>query len=107
MSQAAVDRDEQLCANFFRLREIDGAISLEVGTVEWHGSHTPELRWEVAHRFASTPSSDELRRAQRAALDNQRFFGMCKMCGERCNVGHMHSKTVCQGCAEKHLGVVH
>jgi hypothetical protein len=107
MSRPAAERDEQLRADFLRLREIDGVIALEVGIVEWHGPHTPKRRWEVAHRFTSAPSPDELRSAQRAALENPRFFGVCNMCGKRCNIGHMHSETVCQGCAERHLGVVH
>jgi hypothetical protein len=31
----------------------------------------------------------------------------CRYCGERFSPGHMHSEDVCQGCAERHLGVVH
>lgn len=106
MSRTA-DRDEQLREDFLRLREIDGVVSLEVAIVEWNGPHAPELRWVVAQRFASTPSLDEMRRTQQRVLEDPSFFAQCSMCNERCNIGHMHSRDVCQGCAEAHLGVIH
>jgi hypothetical protein len=100
-------RDEQLRTDFVRIRDVDVVPCLEVAVVEWHGPQTPELRWEVAQHFASTPSREEVRVAEQSVLEDSRYFGRCSMCGERCNVGHMHSGTVCQGCAEEHLGVVH
>jgi hypothetical protein len=32
---------------------------------------------------------------------------VCDVCGAECVPGHMHDRRVCQGCAERHLGVVH
>jgi len=107
MADSPSDPDEALREHFMRLREVDGVPTLEVGIVEWPHPHTPELRWEVARRFQAVPSSDELRRAQQSALEDPHFFRTCSMCRERQNAGHMHSRRVCQGCAEKHLGVVH
>jgi hypothetical protein len=106
MATTPDEADDQLRQHFLRLRALDGSFVLEVAIVEWHGPHTPELRWQVAHRFSAQPSPSELRHAEDAALENPKFFRVCDMCEERGNIGHMHSKTVCQGCAEQHLGVV-
>jgi len=32
---------------------------------------------------------------------------LCRYCRRQQTPGHMHSDDVCQGCAERHLGVVH
>ena len=97
----------QLRQQLLRVRALDDAFVLVVAIVEWHGPHTPELCWRAVHRFPAQPSATELREAEDAALENPAFFRMCRMCEERCNVGHMYSKKLCQGCAERHLQVVH
>lgn len=48
----------------------------------------------------------------RAALDASRQVRrqrarMCRVCGGTFVPGHMHDDALCQGCAERELGVVH
>lgn len=46
----------------------------------------------------------ELHRCRRA---REARLGLCRSCGRRFVPGHMHENDVCQGCAVRHLGVVH
>jgi hypothetical protein len=99
--------DDRLCHDFMRLGQTDADSVLEVAIVEWHGPHTPHVRWQVTQRFAAAPSADELVEAQRRVLNDARFFRMCDTCSKRKNVGHLHSRNMCQSCAERTLGIVH
>ncbi len=99
--------DVELIDAFMRTRETGEGTVLEVAVVEWHGPHEPGLRWEEYHSWVGTPTDGEVKAAQERALADPELFKQCGRCGERCNVGDMHDDTICQGCAERYLGVVH
>lgn len=98
--------DAELIKEFLRVRAAGGLTMLEVAVVEWIG-HSPSLRWDVYRRWAHTPDDEQVSRAERKAIGSSRYFRRCGLCGERWNVGQMHSREVCHGCAERHLGVIH
>jgi hypothetical protein len=99
--------DARLVHNFMRLTQGDGESRLEIAVVEWSGPHSPTLRWETYRTWSRPPSPEQLSAAHRSALQEPRFFNVCSICGERNNAGHMHDTNTCQGCAERHLGVVY
>jgi hypothetical protein len=81
--------------------------TFDVGLIRWSGPHTPTLEWVTYRRWKTLPTEARLQRARDAALRNHAFFRTCELCHEITNIGHMHNRTVCQGCAESKLGVVH
>ena len=99
--------DTRLVRDFMRLTQGDGESRLEVAIVEWSGPHSPALRWETYRTWSGPPSPEQLSAAHHSALQDPQFFKVCRMCDERNNAGHMRDTTTCQGCAERHLGVVH
>lgn len=99
--------DSELITEFMRTVESMDGVHLQVGVVEWHEPHSPSLTWKVFRKWRKLPDSSRLAAAQQTALMSSRFFRVCRRCGERNNVGHMHDRTVCQTCAEDRLGVVY
>ena len=81
--------------------------TFDVGLVCWSGPHTPTLEWVTYRRWKTLPTDERLKRAREAALAKRAFFRKCELCNETTNIGHMHNSSVCQGCAETKLGVVH
>ncbi len=96
----------QLLEDFTRVAVIDGTHRFEVATVEWPQPHEPVLRWKAFRSWKRPPTVERMGRAQRAALAATRFFRTCRTCGEHQNAGHMFGADLCQGCAERTLGVV-
>ena len=73
----------------------------------WSGPGTPvrQLR-DVVHVPAE--SSYELDHVLTQVRERYvAALRLCNYCGRQQTPGHMHSDDVCQGCAERHLGVVH
>lgn len=99
-----VDHDE-LIAEFTRITRSEEGFVVEVRVIEWADSHTPAERWLS---FASArPTSAAAEAFRRDAIRDARFFGVCEKCGQSRPRGWMHSRTVCQACAERDLGVVY
>jgi hypothetical protein len=88
-------------------------VSIAVFSIRWDGPHTPlvqpkqlaTLDWKhlPAYRMMMAlhsliESAIEIRRAK---------YRKCKRCGESKPPEWMHGPTLCQSCAERHLGVVH
>jgi type I restriction enzyme M protein len=99
--------DAELIDAFMRTRETGEGTVLEVAVVEWHGPHEQGLCWEEYQSWVGKPTDTEVKAAQERALADPELFKQCNRCGELCNVGNMHDDTICQGCAERYLGVVH
>lgn len=93
------------------VRLSEGAISVEVPVVEWHGPHTPVRRGEAAATFPATAVADRAGRAAiKAAVAAARAvrlgrFRTCAECGERQPPEWMHGEALCQSCAERNHGV--
>lgn len=86
--------------------EVDGQTRVEVAVVLWEGPHRPRTWWTEFEAWSEDPGEETVMAARRRALDESGCFAVCRMCGERNNVGHMFEDDVCQGCAERHLHVV-
>ena len=98
---------EELIRDFTRVTQDEGGWLFEVAIVDWHGACDPFLVWHAFCRWKGNPSGERIAAAQSAALASKRFFRRCELCGEVNNRGHMHDKTICQSCAERHLHVVY
>ena len=100
--------DEDILKRFTRL-QLDGVeLVLEVALITWDaGPHTPATAFVEVFRFPSDAPSALVARARRALLRRKRFFKVCTVCLERNPVGWMSDARICQGCAERTLGVVH
>ena len=92
--------------NYRATEDLIGQWIFEVGIVDWEG-HTPYMVWKRFRIWKTEPDDARIDRAKAAALGDSRFFKMCSMCKELNNAGHMCESTICQSCAEEHLGVVY
>ena len=87
------------------MREV---IELRLPTIEWVGPHSPisasklwkRVRWQEK-------DNDWPALIQSAQAAQQKTFGVCQYCKRQNPRGWMHSKTVCQSCTERELGIVH
>ena len=103
----ATDADEQpSIADFVTIdRSGETTAVVAVATVVWDGPHRPALQWSSYDRTFGAELTDE--QIVHVVSGDSRFFSVCLRCGRLANAGHMHSKSICQGCAERYLGVVH
>ncbi len=99
--------DADLVREFMRVVRTWDGFALQVTMVVWVSPSYAELEWRTYRTWRRVPTPERLQAAQERALLSPRFFRACMMCGERNNRGHMHDARVCQGCAERHLGVVY
>lgn len=96
-----------LIDDFTRVSVRDDVTVLELALVRWAGPHTPQLEVAALSQVAATPTPHQVSRALEEALASRRFFQKCTRCEELSNGGHMHDAAVCQGCVERHFGVIH
>jgi len=96
-----------LRSEFIRVDRQPSQTLVLVRTITWQGPHTPETRWVPVSDLLPDAPEQEIEAAIIAVLGDPRFFHVCLCCGEKTPVGWMHSGTVCQSCAERHLGVVY
>lgn len=98
-----LDRDEAIGA-------FVGEVGIFVGWVDvtWPGPGHPELELQAVRHLtpqeATFALANELSRLRAAYAAASRE---CRYCGRLFSPGHMHEHDVCQGCAERQLGVVH
>jgi hypothetical protein len=90
-----------------RYEELIGQWVFEVATLVWPHPHEPSRRWHIVNHWEEEPSKEIRRQAESDTLHDTHYFKTCSMCNDIKNVGYMHSAKVCDGCAEKHLGVDH
>lgn len=100
--------DDEMFLKFTRARRSGAAIVLEVQVIRWTaGPHTPDTSWAEVERLAGDSTVAEIERRRRRLLQRRRLFRICSTCTERTPVGWMHDQHVCQGCAERTLGIIH
>jgi len=99
------DDESENLDDFFRCERRDDHWAFEVAVVEWD-SQMPRLAWKSFRHWPTAPDSKQLDEARSAALKTPRFFRTCTRCGELNNAGHMFDRRICQGCAERFLGVI-
>ena len=106
-----------------RFQDLDGIVAdsaAEAGFVEtpvgvflgwldvtWPSPSQPGWRLRGIEHFPDFDSFDLERELKKARTRRRRALRRCRLCGERHLPGHMSSAQVCQGCAERRLGVVH
>ncbi len=99
--------DRDLIQRFIKIEpELDG-INVLVCKIGWRDSHTPISIWELVAKLKADVSSAEIDAQVHQALNNKEYFQVCKECRERNPCGWMHSKSICQSCAERHHGIIH
>lgn len=88
-------------------------IVVSVFAVHWHGPHSPEIAPE---KFASIGCSEVTKSELTSRLSpliakaretRRARFRQCKRCAELNPPEWMHGDSICQSCAERHLGVVY
>ena len=94
-------------ATYFRCIADEQGWVFEVATIGWEGPHSPVVNWRAFRSWKKKPTDASIARARAAALKNRTLFRLCELCDEVHAAGHMHSASVCQGCAERHLRVVY
>lgn len=81
--------------------------------VAWPGPCLPVARLRdlqrISLRDAEAASGVEAcgRAIATAGAQREAALRTCRLCEQRFTPGHMHDDRTCQGCAERHLGVVH
>jgi hypothetical protein len=80
-----------------------------VGWVDviWPGPHEPVRQLNDVVHVPVLTHAEIHAELERARDRRDAALRACRYCEERFTPGHMHSADVCQGCAERHLGVVH
>lgn len=99
--------DDELKCKFIRVTREPGKTQIDACVIEWPEPHTPTHHWTSATELTPSASEQDIATAIDAVLRDKRFFRVCKRCGVRNPDGWMHSRTICQSCAERHLGVVY
>ncbi len=99
--------DRELRRDYIKVDRQASGPNILVCVVTWPSPHTPESQWEIGRELEPDASANDIEAATQAILEDTRFFGVCSHCGKRHLDGHMHSETICQGCAESDLGVIY
>ncbi len=90
-----------------------GAVAGEAGAVvgwidvSWPGPGEPVRRLQDAVHVPERLLDELPGAVSRARAAREAALRTCRLCGERHIPGHMYDADVCQGCAERHLGVVY
>jgi hypothetical protein len=87
----------------------EGHVVIGTICVEWRGAVPPpdfvlSDPVHLARPVDPERLSEVIDRARAAGIAQRQT---CRYCGESFNPGWMRDDDVCQGCAEKHLGVIH
>lgn len=99
--------DHELVQRFIKIELEAGTINVLVCKIGWSGPHTPESTWELAAKLKADVPSTDIDAQIHKTLNNEQYFQVCQECGERKPCGWMHSKSVCQSCAERNHGLVY
>lgn len=86
-------------------RSNETAAVVAVAKVVWDGPGRPALQWRAYDRTFGAELTDE--QIVHVVSGDSRFFRTCERCGEVRSVGHMHSESICQGCAEGRVVAVY
>lgn len=83
-------------------------VELRLPTIKWVGPHSPAPSSRFKERVQWQEEGHDWAALIQSAQETQReTFEVCQYCGQQNPRGWMHSKTVCQSCAERELGIVH
>ena len=93
------------CKEYIRVKRGNKKLVLQVLKIGWENPWTPVGQWVTAKTLETSVDIAELDKEVSDLIRNSKYFGFCSMCQEFNNSGHMHDESVCQGCAERHLGI--
>lgn len=99
--------DHELIQEFIKVEQESDSIDVLIRKITWNGPHTSVSTWESATKLKADALSAEIDAQIRKLLNSEQYFQICKECGERNPCGWMHSKSICQSCAERNHGIVH
>ena len=96
--------DDEIKQQFIRLSP-DGS-ALQVETISWNG-HEPHGNWINVAKVSQGSTQGDVDSLINQLLSDSKYFARCQKCQELNPIGWMHDDTICQSCAEEHLGVVY
>lgn len=96
--------DEEIKQEFVRVSPCGQR--LEVSVISWNG-HSPTSAWVDFGPIPKDAGPVETSQAVERILVSERFFRRCQTCKTLNPVGLMHDANICQGCAERDLGIVY
>ncbi len=93
----------------------DEGLAVSVFGIRWDGPHTPvpdhrplaQAAWSDFREGEAEAVVAAQLLVQAAAVVRRAAFRRCRYCGENTPPEWWHGEDACQGCAERHLGVVH
>lgn len=100
-------KDLELLHEMTRISTFAEAVVIDVAEIHWLRPHTPFVVWHPLVVLPPDVASDVITVAQERLLQRKQFFAVCAECGLRHAKGHMHSATLCSGCAESSHSVVY
>jgi hypothetical protein len=90
-----------------RTRAKDDRIIIEVEVISWPHPHEPHTDWVQVTELPRSATPQEVDKAITTVLKSQKYFMVCKECGERTLSGCMYDRSTCHACAETKHGVVY
>lgn len=86
-------------------------VQVRIPCVHWLGPHSPRSSSRPDASVGITTGPEGLLEAldliHAGVRKRRRQYRTCRFCGERFPPEHRFEKDVCDGCAERHLGVIH
>ncbi len=95
--------DEEIKREFIRVAPSGRRV--QVAMISWNGPHTPSTEWVNFRSIPENTTPDEIEKAMNQALARKSYFLRCQTCKQLNPLGWMHDDRICQGCAERDLGV--
>ncbi|HPM09147.1 MAG TPA: hypothetical protein PK941_01710 [Paludibacter sp.] len=99
--------DEELIEEFIDVQESSKGIALRVCCITWPHPHEPKSHWHTALVLPPSTSIETVKNEMQKLLMDKKHFTVCVECHERNPRGWMHTRKICQACAEKNHGVVY
>lgn len=97
----------ELFNDYTRSRTLEDKVVVDVQVIRWLSSYEPQGVWVPVFELSCGAGTAAITEARNKLLAMPRYFQTCDCCQQLMAVGHMHDDGVCQGCAEKHLGVAY
>ena len=99
--------DAKLIEKFIRVEPRGDRIQVLVCEVSWDSPYEPVFTWTPAKKLPSGSPPEEVAAVVQGLVKNRRYFQVCTACSVRVPKGWMHDGKLCQGCAQRVLGVVY
>ena len=107
LAREAALSDTKLIEEFIRVEARGDRIQVLVCEVSWDSPYEPVSTWTPAKKLPSGSPPEEVAAVVEGLVHDRRYFQVCTECSVRKPAGWMHDEKLCQGCAQRVLGVVY